>query len=102
MRPLRWVLFLALVMAGSAAAEPPFKAFSQPSHCRDDGRLHRAGEGAPGHFHRLTELPPARAFYPMMERGADGCITPVLFGTRHGAPPRRTGRAAAIGTRTFP
>ena len=102
MRSLRWIAFIAVVMAGSAAADPPLKTFAQPPQCRDDGRFHWAGHGAPGQFHHLTDLPPARAFYPMMERGADGCITPILFGTRHGAPPRRTGRTAPIGTRTFP
>ena len=102
MHPIPTIAFIGLAMAGPAAAEPALKALEQPAHCRDDPRMHWARPGKPPGIHKLTELPPARAYYPMLERGADGCFTPVLFGTRNGAPRGNGARPAPIVPRTFP
>ena len=101
---MRMILLVAPICAAtgvSVAATPP-AGIGQPSHCRGDASKHWAGKGELGTFHKLTDLPPARAYYPMVERGADGCITPVLFGTRRGGPPPSSGRRAPITPRTFP
>ena len=101
---MRMILLVTPICAATGvgvAATPP-AGIGQPSHCPGDVSKHWAGKGKPGTFHKLTDLPPARAYYPMVERGADGCITPVLFGTRRGGvAPSPEGRAP-ISNRTFP
>ena len=101
MHPVPTLAILGLAMTGPVAAEPALKTLDQPAHCRDDPRMHMARPGTTPRLRNLTELPPARAYYPMLERRADGCFTPVLFGTRNGVP-RRGARPAPIVPRTFP
>lgn len=100
MRAFPWIALAGLAATGAAVAGP-VKGIGQPAHCRDNPALHLARPDAPGLFRKLTDLPPAHAFYSMLERGADGCITPVLFGTRSGE--RTAPRAPrAIVPRSFP
>ena len=101
---MRMILLVALIGAatGAGVAAAPPAGIGQPSHCPGDASKHWAGKGKPGTFHKLTDLPPARAYYPMVERGAYGCILPVLCGTRRGGPPPPWGRRAPITPRTFP
>ena len=94
-------LFLTVAALAAPADAAPVAGLGQPAHCAYNPGIHFARPGMPGQFRKLTDLPPAHAFYPMLERGADGCITPVLFGSRSGAGLRPRARRQIV-PRSFP
>jgi hypothetical protein len=94
-------LFLTVATLAAPSSAAPVAGLGQPAHCRYNPGLHFARPGMPGQFRRLTDLPPAHAYYPMLERGADGCITPVLFGSRSGARVRPRSQRQIV-PRSFP
>ncbi len=76
------IALLCLAPVGAPAAASPSAGSAVQRRCPDSALVHQARPGGVAELRKLTDLPPGKAYYPMIRSDIDGCFTPVLVGGR--------------------
>ena len=76
------IALLFIAPTDALVAAPPSAGGATLPRCPDSALVHQARPGEVAKFRKLADLPPGKAYYPMIRSDIDGCITPVLVGGR--------------------